>query len=428
MQPPGEDAGSDQSADATARVLCFGAFRLDLEGHSLTRDGVEIPLRPQAFELLAYLAANPGRLVSKDELLAHLWTSRFVGDAVIKVAVSDVRRALGDTADEPRFIRTVHRCGYKLVAEVRPDGAEPGKPHEEDGFHSAVAATLEQEIRFCATRDGTRLAYATSGSGSPLLKAANWLNHLDFDWHSPIWRHWLRELGRDRQLVRYDERGTGLSDWNVERLDFGSWVDDLEAVADAAGAERFDLLGISQGVSVAIAYAVRHPSRVRRLILFGGYARGWARRPDQPEATERRKALLTLTRLGWNQDNPAFRQVWTSQFVPDADEEQRGSFNDLQRASTSAENAVRFLEEFGRIDVEDLLGQVATPSLVLHSRHDAAVPFDEGRRVAAGIPGARFVALDSRNHLLLPTQAAWPVFLSEVRRFLDEPEGAAPAA
>jgi pimeloyl-ACP methyl ester carboxylesterase/DNA-binding winged helix-turn-helix (wHTH) protein len=404
-------------------VLCFSQFRLDLSAHTLTRNGIAVPLRPQAFELLAYLASNPGRLVSKDELLAHLWASRFVGDAVIKVAVRDVRRALADDPDEPRYIQTVHRCGYKLVAPVYHDRRDLGEAvlqGDEAGFRDALAATLEQEIRFCTTGDGVRLAYATSGTGPLLLKAANWLNHLDFDWHSPIWRHWLRELGSDHRLVRYDERGTGLSDWNVENLDFASWVDDLEAVADAVGAERFDLLGISQGVAVAIAYAVRHPQRVRRLVLFGGYARGWAKRPNHPEATERRQALLTLTRLGWNQDNPAFRQVWTTQFVPDADEAQARSFNDLQRASTSAENAVRFLEEFGRIDIEDLLPRVTTPALVLHSRDDAAVPFDEGRRVAAGIPGARFVGLESRNHLLLPTEPAWAVFLSEVRSFLAE--------
>lgn len=420
MRQPEGGAGSSEPTGADSRVLRIGQFRLDLAAHCLTHDGTEIPLRPQAFELLAYLASNPGRLVSKDELLAHLWASRFVGDAVIKVAIRDVRRALADDPEEPRFIQTVHRCGYKLVAEVHEEDGQARGHHDDGGFRAALAATLEQEIRFCTTRGGVRLAYAMSGSGPLLVKAANWLNHLDFDWHSPIWRHWLRELGRDHRLVRYDERGTGLSDWTVDSLDFGSWVDDLEAVADAVGAERFDLLGISQGVAVAIAYAVRHPARVRRLVLFGGYARGWRKRPNHPEATERRQALLTLTRLGWNQDNPAFRQVWTSQFVPDADEAQSRSFNDLQRASTSADNAVRFLEEFGRIDVEDLLPQVSVPSLVLHSRDDAAVPFDEGRRVAAGIPGARFVGLESRNHLLLPTEPAWGVFQVEVRRFLAE--------
>jgi pimeloyl-ACP methyl ester carboxylesterase len=198
-------------------------------------------------------------------------------------------------------------------------------------------------------------------------------------------------------------------------------VRDLETVADAAAPETFDLLGISQGAAVAIGYAIRHPERVRKMVLFGGYARGWARRPDQAAATERRQALVTTTRLGWSQENPAFRQVWTSHFIPDADAEEMRSFNELQRASTSTENAVRFLEEFGRIEIDDLLPRVRVPTLVVHSRRDAAVPFDEGIRLASGIPGARFVALDSANHLLLASDPAWPVFLDEVRRFLAGP-------
>jgi pimeloyl-ACP methyl ester carboxylesterase len=408
-------------AKSSRRVLRFGPFELDLAGHSLSRDGAELTLRPQAFELLAYLAANPGRLVSKDELLAHLWPGRFVEEAVIKVAVSELRRALGDDAHDPRFIQTIHRCGYKLVAPLRVlDGDDVAAP---GGLpvRSDRAEELHQEIRFCATPAGVRLAFATIGRGPLLVKAANWLNHLDLDRHSPIWRHWLRELSRDRALVRYDERGTGLSDWAVAELDFDSWVRDLETVADAAAPETFDLLGISQGAAVAIGYAIRHPERVRKMVLFGGYARGWARRPDQAAATERRQALVTTTRLGWSQENPAFRQVWTSHFIPDADAEEMRSFNELQRASTSTENAVRFLEEFGRIEIDDLLPRVRVPTLVVHSRRDAAVPFDEGIRLASGIPGARFVALDSANHLLLASDPAWPVFLDEVRRFLAGP-------
>lgn len=277
---------------------------------------------------------------------------------------------------------------------------------------------MDQDIRFCRTSRGVSIAYASNGDGPPLVKAANWLNHLEFDWQSPIWSHWLHELGRTHRLVRYDERGNGLSDWEVADLGFDSWVRDLEAVVDHLGLETFDLLGISQGGPVAIAYAVRHPERVRNLVLYGAYARGWNRRPERPTATEDRRALLTLTRHGWGRDNPAFRQVWTSQFVPGGSMEQMRWFNELQRKSTSPENAVRFLEEFGEIEVTELLGRVRTPTLVLHCREDAAVPFDEGRRLARGIPDARFVPLEGDNHLLLETDAAWVPFLREVRSFL----------
>lgn len=417
QEPP---APSDDARTRLRRARFVGPFRLDPDGHTLSRDGAEIALRPQAFELLAYLVENPGRLVSKDELLSHLWPSKFVEEGVVKVAVSDLRRALGDDAQEPRFIQTVHRCGYKLVAPVEQELED----HESEDsrlrpVRSATAGELRQEIQFCAAADGVRLAFATLGEGPTLIKAANWLNHLDLDRHSPIWRHWLAELSRGRRLVRYDERGTGLSDWQVERLDLESWIDDLEAIVGATADGAFDLLGISQGAAVAVGYAVRHPERVRRMILVGGYARGWAERPGQVEATERRRALVTTTRFGWSQENPAFRQVWTSQFIPDADAEEMRSFNELQRASTSAENAVRFLEEFGRIQIEALLSQVRVPTLVVHCRRDAAVPFDEGRRLAAGIPGARFVALESANHILPASDPAWPRLVEEIDRFLD---------
>jgi serine/threonine protein kinase/pimeloyl-ACP methyl ester carboxylesterase/tetratricopeptide (TPR) repeat protein len=276
---------------------------------------------------------------------------------------------------------------------------------------------MEQHIHFCTTSDGVRIAYATVGEGPPLVKAANWLNHLEFDWQSPIWRHLLEEFARDHLLVRYDERGNGLSDWDVENLSFEEFVRDLESVVDAVGLSRFPLLGISQGGAVAIAYAVRHPERVSHLILYGAYARGWARRGSADEI-DRREALLTLTKLGWGQDNPAYRQLWTTLYVPDAAPAQMQWFNDLQRVSASPENAVRLLNEVGKIDVLDLLPQVRVPTLVLHCRNEVVVPFEEGRLLAASIPGALFVPLEGRNHLLLESESAWAAFIAEVRRFL----------
>lgn len=276
---------------------------------------------------------------------------------------------------------------------------------------------MEQEIHFCTTDDGVRIAYATVGGGPPLVKAANWLSHLEFDWRSPVWRHLLAEFSRDHTFIRYDERGNGLSDWNVADLSFDAWVEDLEAVVEAAGVDRFPLLGISQGGAVAIAYAVRHPEKVSHLILYGAYARGWITR-DSAEEIEQRQAQLTLVRLGWGKDNPAFRQLWTSLYAPDATPEQAQSFNDLQRISTSPENAVELLNVMGKIDVVDLLPQVKVPTLVLHCRDEAGVPFEEGRKIAGSIPGARFVPLDGRNHLLLDGDPSWGTFVKEIRRFL----------
>jgi serine/threonine protein kinase/pimeloyl-ACP methyl ester carboxylesterase len=279
------------------------------------------------------------------------------------------------------------------------------------------AENMEQQIHFCTTDDGVRIAYASVGAGPPLVKAANWLSHLEFDWRSPVWRHLLGEFARDHTFIRYDERGNGLSDWNVADLSFEAWVKDLEAVVEAAGVERFPLLGISQGGAVAIAYAVRHPERVSHLILYGAYARGWITR-DSAEEIEQRQAQLTLVRLGWGRDNPAFRQLWTSLYAPDASPEQAQSFNDLQRMSTSSENAVKLLNEMGKIDVVDLLPQVKVPTLVLHCRDEAGVPFEEGRILAGSIPGAGFVPLEGRNHLLLEGDPSWSTFVKEIRRFL----------
>ncbi len=281
---------------------------------------------------------------------------------------------------------------------------------------------IEQEIRFCTTADGVRIAYAKVGEGPPLVKAANWLNHLEFDWKSPIWRHLLEEFGRDHLLVRYDERGNGLSDWNVKEFTFEAFVQDMESVVDAAGLQRFPILGISQGGPVAIAYAVRHPEKVSHLILYGSYARGWAKRGLPSEALERLLAQQTLIKLGWGQDNPAFRQLWTTLYIPDGTQEQWQWFNDLHRVSTSPDNALRLLDVLGQIDVVDLLPQVKVPTLVLHCRDEVVVPFENGRLLAAKIPGARFVPLEGRNHILLEHEPAWPKFVTEVRRFLDTEE------
>jgi len=276
---------------------------------------------------------------------------------------------------------------------------------------------VDQQIRFCTAPDGVRIAYATAGSGLPLVKVANWLSHLEFEWRSPVWRHWLEALAAGRCLVRYDERGCGLSDWDVEDLSFEAWVRDLEAVVDALGLERFPLLGISQGGPVAAAYTVRHPDRVSHLIIYGAYARGWAKRGAA--AQQELEMQVALTRLGWGKDNPAYRQVFTSQFMPGGTLEQMSWFNDLQRVSTSPDNAARIQREFGNIDIRELLPRVTVPTLVLHCRDEARVPFAEGRLVASLIPNARFVPLEGKNHLPQEGDPCWKPLIAEVQRFLD---------
>jgi pimeloyl-ACP methyl ester carboxylesterase len=282
----------------------------------------------------------------------------------------------------------------------------------------ANAVDLRQDIRFCTARDGVQLAYSTIGQGPPLMKAGTWLTHLEYDLQSPIWRHLYRELAKDYMLIRYDARGNGLSDRTVDEISFDAFVGDLEAVADAADVTRFPLLGISQACAVSIAYAVRHPERVSHLILYGGFAMGWNKRARSADQKEEDAALVTLLRVGWGKENPAFRQVFTSQFIPGATKEQADWFNELERITVSGDMAARMFLASGNIDVTALLPQVSVPTLVLHARDDARVPFEAGRRMAAGIPGARFVTLEGRNHLFLETEPAFGQFLEHTRAFL----------
>jgi pimeloyl-ACP methyl ester carboxylesterase/DNA-binding CsgD family transcriptional regulator len=281
---------------------------------------------------------------------------------------------------------------------------------------------LEQSIGFVTADDAVRLAYAWSGSGVPVVKTANWLTHLEFDWQTPVWRHWLDFLSAHCRLLRYDERGNGLSDHDAEDLGFDRWVSDLECLVDTLGLETFTLLGISQGGAVAIEYAVRHPERVRGMVLCGAYAQGWARRED-PEQLRLARALLDLVEPGWGADNPAYRQVFTMLFVPDATPEEAAWLNEMQRMSTEPAVAARLIEAAGAIDIRDRLAQVSVPTLVMHVRDDARVPFEQGRRLAAGIPGARFVPLDGRNHALLSHDPGWPVFQREFLEFIGADAG-----
>ena len=281
---------------------------------------------------------------------------------------------------------------------------------------------LKQQIRLCTSLDRVRLAYAITGSGPPLVKAANWMSHLEFDVGSPVWSHMLCALSEQHTLIRYDERGCGLSDRHVDDLSFEAWLRDLETIVDAMGVEQFPLLGISQGASLAVAYAVAHPGRVSHLILHGGYARGRLKRNLSPEMREEAELMIRLAEIGWGQENPAFRQFFTTQFIPGGTAEQHRWFNELERVSTSPVNAARFMRIFNDIDVVELLPQVTCPTLVLHAVRDARVPFDEGRLIASMIPNARFVPLDSGNHLLLECEPAWERWIEEVRAFLPAPE------
>jgi pimeloyl-ACP methyl ester carboxylesterase/DNA-binding CsgD family transcriptional regulator len=273
---------------------------------------------------------------------------------------------------------------------------------------------VEQVVRFCAAPDNVRIAYASHGSGPPLVKVANWLTHLEFDWESPIWGHWLRELGTRFTVVRYDERCCGLSDPDPRDLDLDAFVSDLEAVVEAAGLDQFTLFGISQGGAVAVEYARRHPERVKQIVFCGAYVRGRLRRGG---GREEHAARIALARVGWGNDNAAFRRVFANWMIPDATPAEIDAFDELQRRTCSADNAVRLMQAWAQIDARPALEGVRAPALVCHAHEDQAVPFEEGQLIARLLPDARLVALEGRNHLLLTREPAWPYFLSELDAF-----------
>ena len=271
--------------------------------------------------------------------------------------------------------------------------------------------SLRQDVRFCSAADGTRIAVASIGAGPPLVRASHWLSHVEHDLESPVWRPWLRELSRRHTYVRYDQRGCGLSDANVEGLSLDLLVGDLEAVVDHLGLDRFPLLGTSQGSTIAITYAHRHPERVSQLVLVGAYARGARRRAASDLARLEADTLVNLVRVGWGRDNDSFRQLFTNQYLPEGTAEQQRWWNDLERLTSTPELAARTLAMFHEVDISELAAELRVPALVMHSRRDARVPFDEGRRLAALIPGAQFVPLESANHVLLEGEPAWQGFV-----------------
>lgn len=275
-----------------------------------------------------------------------------------------------------------------------------------------------QKTKFCITEDDVSLAYASIGEGYPIVKTANWLSHLEYDWDAPIWSPLFRHLALEHLFLRYDERGNGLSDWDVEDISFDAFVKDLETVVAATNLDKFALLGISQGASVAIEYAVRHPEKVSHLILFGGYAAGWRIGASQREIEER-EAVMTLTKNGWGQNNPAYRQIFSSTFLPSANKEEFDWFNEYQRLTTSPENAVRFLSVFSQIDVRHQLAKIKVPTLVIHSLGDQRIPIETGKQMASMIPNAEFIGLESDGHLLLGREPSSKIFVDAIKDFIN---------
>ncbi|HET8786843.1 MAG TPA: alpha/beta fold hydrolase [Candidatus Limnocylindrales bacterium] len=281
------------------------------------------------------------------------------------------------------------------------------------------AVPPRQEIRFTRGRDGTRLAFAVHGVGPPLIVVSCWLSHLQHDWESPVWRHFLDDLGELSTLVRYDERGFGMSEWNVTDFSLAARLGDLEAVVDALGFERVSLLGMSDGSPIAMLYAARHPDRVGRLVLYGTIC--GERVVFEGDRLLEEQTYQGLVRIGWAGADPRFRRVFTQGFIPDATEEQMRWLDELQRQATSKENYLAARAARYREDITAEIPRIQAPTLILHAVGDRLKTFDNATEVASLIGGSRLVPLQSRNHILLEDEPAWQEFIAEVRTFM-EPE------
>ncbi|HKD28489.1 MAG TPA: alpha/beta fold hydrolase [Xanthobacteraceae bacterium] len=406
-------------------IYSFENYSLDVDRRELHRGGEPVAVEPQVFDVLAYLISHRDRVISNNDLIASVWNGRIVSESTLSSRIAAVRQAVGDNGERQCVIRTIPRKGYRFIAQVRENSdAAAGldaMAKNAAALTASVSATRpKQAVTFCRTMDGINLAVASVGCGPVLVRAAHWATHIEYDWQNPATGPLLQRLADRFRLVRYDARSCGLSDREVPSISLQTMLYDLEAVVDALALERFALLGISGGAATSIAYAVRHPHRISKLVLFGGYAQGRNKR-DSPQDAEEAQAFLTMSRHGWGDDRLIFARAFFSFWLPAGSPEQLKSFIELARVSVSDPRTnVNLRRAVDDIDIVDLLPRVSVPTIVFHCIHDRLVPFDHGRRLAASIPTARFVPLDSENHALLADEPAWAKFVGEMEAFLAD--------
>ena len=391
----------------------FAGCVLDIASHSFSREGSEVPVEPQVFDLLHVLAQRAGQLVTKDDLVDTVWQGRIVSDVTIGSRISAARKAVGDNGTDQAIIRTIPRRGFSLVAQVSSNVAET----------QVSDATTKQTIRFATSKDGTQVAYAKSGKGPPLLRAGHFLTHLKKDWEGSVYQPMIATLSDAHTLIRYDQRGTGLSQADVDDLSLEAYANDMLAVADSAGLDRFPIFATSQGVPVSIHFAATYPERVSRLVLFGGFAQGRLVREDDLSRDDA-EVLMTLISKGWGKPDGPFMSAFVSLFCPDASREERASIAESQLASATPEMAARIRRTIDQFDVTNRLGNVQAPTLILHSSGDAIHPLSQGRLLAGGIRGSEFQMVESNNHIILKSSPAWDEIVKATLEFIARGSGA----
>lgn len=393
---------------------------LSLEDGSLSSDDDFSRLSPKASDVLACLINSAGTVLSRNEILSKVWRGLHVSPDLVRENIFEIRKALGDDASEPKYIETVGRRGFRLIGPV---SVQTQIRASENAVNEQVTKSsdwlgLMSPVKFCTSKDGVSIAHTVSGEGYPLVIAGSWMSHLDMDWENPVYGGYLRHLSRRFQVIRYDQRGNGLSQWADVDITFERMVDDMEVIIEAYGHKEVSILGMSQGASVAIAYADRQPDRVSHLVLKGGYARGRIHR-DNDADREESEALVSLIRHSWGNENPAIRQTLTTLFMPDASKEQMQWFNNFQKLCGPSENIAQFRATFDDMNVTQLLPKITAPTLVLHSDRDSVAPLSEGKLLASQIQNSSFVQLNSPNHMLFETERDFTKMIKNIDKFIN---------
>ncbi len=384
--------------------LRFAECELDLIELTLTRQGKLVPVEPQVFDLLKLFAENPERLLSREDLIEAVWAGRFVSDAAVSSRINAVRRAVGDDGRAQKILQTVPRRGFRFLPKVETTG--PNTPPQQ--------GALDQTIRMTKAKDGPALAYGISGAGPPLLRAGHFLTHLQEDWENSVFAPMLNRFSAAFRLVRYDQRGTGLSSRDTVTFGLDAMVADLAAVADAAGLEKFPIFATSQGVPIALKFAAENPDRVSRIACWGGFAQGRNRRGEEPQA----EAMITMMREGWGKPGSPFAAAFTTLFMPDATSEQIADMTKVQQMSATAEVAINLRGSLDDIDIVDILPQVTAPVCLFHADQDAVHPCTQSQIMAAHLPNAELNILPGQSHVPLPGTSAWDKMMAGVMAFL----------
>ncbi len=393
---------------------------LNLEDGSLSSGRETSTLTPKAASVLKCIINSEGVVISRDQILDEVWGDLNVSPDLVREYIFEIRKALKDSARQPQYIETVGRRGFRQIGPVsiQPTDTVQAPVNVDVANVSGGRPKQMPTVRFCRSTDGTSIAHAVSGDGYPLLFSGSWMTHLEMDWESPAYGDYISYLSGRFQVIRYDQRGNGLSQWSNVNLTFDRMVDDMEVVAETYGYEKVAILGMSQGASVAIAYALRNPGRVSHLVLNGGYARGRRHRGNEAEREES-EALVSLIRNSWGNENPAIRQTLTTLFMPEASHEQMQWFNDFQKLCGPGENIAEFRNLFDNMDVSKLLPKITIPTLVLHSDRDSVAPLSEGKFLASEIPGASFVQLNSPNHMLFASEEHFTRLMDSIETFIN---------